>query len=263
MSVSCESVLLYFVNEAVHSCRSHRSVGPHSSCPLGKTQTICVTWNYFGRKYILGPSSSSQTQNMFPEFLDRVLNTLDTSCGRRSAAFHIYYHICARPRQSHLLDHGVHRVRQLIFSRITGHHVPQSQAVFSQLEHTARPKHQHRLGERGIGLTKRKAFRHTLWFRMSFIRREASELWDSGKHFFGITPYFSESRTVQNKTILVSQTALTSLRLFPSVRGFTYVEEVQFITSLPNVLAIAQITCTRQFPHTQVNHSTWTSRECN
>lgn len=27
---------------------------------------------------------------------------------------------------------------------------------------------------------------------MSFILREASELCDSGKHFFGITPYFSE-----------------------------------------------------------------------
>lgn len=26
---------------------------------------------------------------------------------------------------------------------------------------------------------------------MSFILREASELWDSGKHFFGMTPYFS------------------------------------------------------------------------
>ena len=27
---------------------------------------------------------------------------------------------------------------------------------------------------------------------MSFILREASELCDSGKHFFGMTPYFSE-----------------------------------------------------------------------
>lgn len=32
----------------------------------------------------------------------------------------------------------------------------------------------------------------TLWLRRSFILREASELWDSGKHFFGMTPYFSK-----------------------------------------------------------------------